>query len=288
MSIRGRSDRTIQPGQTEDVEITISSGRRSGKITKRVSGTSNDRENQRFVLTCTAEVKAALKLATSTVNLGMLSHDSDPVEKTLRISEGDAGPIDPKIKTINGNGIEAELREIEAQKEYELWVRAAPPWPNRMLRGSVVLETGVQQSPTENVIVFGRIRPRLSARPSSLRIPQDVANEMNLRTQLIWSSQAPPGEITGVSVSDPELSASVDEDDRGNTFVELHVPAGFEATRGRGFAIVVRTDDPKMPTLRIPVYVQAHRVPATPKGTLRGRQRTRSTDNVSPRATRPE
>lgn len=231
--------------------MAISVGNRTGKVTRKIRVTTNDRENQQAVLECVADVKSALALRPSRVNFGNIERDDGPMTREITITKGDGGPISPKVIRTGSNNITAELEEIEAGEEYKLTVTASPPWPNRMVRGNLQIETGVEKSPRERITVYGRITPRLTAIPSRFTLPRDIQADQELTARLRWSNNK-PGKVVDVSVDHPRLKAEVIEE-QGQQLVKLTVPAGFDNVRPR-YSVKVTTDDSSVPELTIPVY----------------------------------
>jgi hypothetical protein len=253
MKIGGRSDRTIEPGKTETVEVTITANAK-GPSTRKVRVLTNDRKTPNAELTCTAVAKSALQLDAPMVNFGDISRDAaDNQVKSIIIKRGDAGPISPRVASTGNEKITAEIKELEAGESYELVVTIHPPWPSGLLRGNLVLETGIEQAATESLPVSARIAARLTANPNRFSVPQQHSNDMDLRATLAWSHDKAPGNVTAVHCTDPGLSAEMKEQD-ATTVVILHIPADYEIKAGTRNAVVVSTDDSESPTLEIPVY----------------------------------
>jgi hypothetical protein len=197
-------------------------------------------------------VQAALEIAPTTANLGNISRDSGPIKKTLHVKRGAGGPIDPKIKSTGSPHVEAELVAVQPGEHYELHLTASPPWPNGLLRGMLVMETGVERSPLERITVYGRVTPRLTAIPNRLTIPRRVDRALDLKSTLRWSSEK-PGQVLEVTVNHPDLTVSIEEQ-RSRQVVVLHVPEGFDAGARPRMLVTLKTDDKDVPELKIPIY----------------------------------
>ncbi len=246
-------DRTIEPGQTDTVEISLNTGSRNGKVTRKIRIETNDRKHQNETITCEANVLAAVKTEPRTAHFTKIDRNAGPQKRTITLTRADGGPLAPKIKTVRGDNVTAELREIEAGERYELDITISPPWPNGTTRGNVILETGVEQAPTEGIVVYANVAPRLQAQPQRFTIPADLESNREFRARLVWSGDK-PGNISEVVATDPELKARL-EDENGKQTIVLEVPAGYSPVRRAGNAVVVKTDDPTARNFRIPMYI---------------------------------
>ena len=252
MKISGQLDRTIEPGKTDNIEVTLNLGQRAGVISRTVQGESNDRDAPKFALECAADMRVALNIEPIAVNFGNISRTAEAQTKVLAVTRGNGGPISPKVTNTGNEQITAEVTEIEAGERYEVKVTANPPWPNDMLNGKLVLETGVEQSPSEDVTVYLRITPRLATAPNSFRIPFDVKSDLVLDAQLQWADGS-PGKILEAAVNDPNLTVEVKEDGDQQK-IALHVPAGYAFVQNKKLFVTLKTDDPAALSVQVPVY----------------------------------
>ncbi len=251
MRVSGQSDRLIPPGKSEEVVINLATGPVRGKLSKVINVVTNDRANATVRLECEAEIRSALNCEPNLLNLGSIKRNSPKIEKTVRITQGKAGPIKPRVMTTTNPLVKAELREIEPGAIYDLDVVAEPPWPNGTLRASVQLETGVTEVPMESVMVAATLTPRVQANPARFYIrPDQQQKELRLAARLAWDD--PPGKATAVTVNDPDLTVRLEEQGNQQTIVVTGA-AGYTVPRGKNVQVTVRTDDAAVPMLQIPV-----------------------------------
>ncbi len=230
---------------------------------------TNDKNNRSVTLKGTVRVMTALTCDPQTVNFGQIARTDEPQTKTITITKGDAGEIRPKLVPVKTANISAELREIEAGAKYELHVTLSPPWPNDSIRGAVTLETGIPQSPTERLRVFANLDPRLRSEPGSFEVPPNQTTETEWKARLVWSGR--PGLATSVTSTDPRIQAHLDSQ-AGIQYVVIKVPADYSAESRRAAAVIVRTDDEAVSSVRIPVRVTASpRAMAAPSAAEGGR-----------------
>jgi hypothetical protein len=118
---------------------------------------------------------------------GPIKRSDVRVEKTVKITRGSAGPIHPKLGATGNPQITAELTEIEPGESYELHLVAQPPWPqNGALRANVPIETGIDKSPTENLLVSGNVLPRAQVSPRQFTLRPGSETDLRLVARLNW------------------------------------------------------------------------------------------------------
>jgi hypothetical protein len=205
-------------------------------------------------LTGTYEVRYPFHLSELSVRFEYVPRNAGPQKRTVIITRGDAGPLRPRVVSVEGPGAGAVLREVIPGDRYEVDITTSPPWPRHgHLSNKVTLETGVEQEPETTVRVWTEFCPRVRARPSRFLLPPEVTHEIELSAILQWSPEAPPGKIIGVSTNVPGLTATLDET-ADRQAVILGVPAGLVLPEGERPHVLVETDDPEQTSLRIPIY----------------------------------
>lgn len=247
-------DRTIEPGKTEEVKISVLSRGRRGSFAKTVRVFTNDARHAEVLLVGKGHVYESMRIKPSTVNFGSITPNSPAVKRTLTLRRGDGGDIAPVLVPPHNPQLSAELREIEHGRQYELDITYSPPWPPRGLRDTLVVKTGVTEVPEERIRVVAHMTPRLQAMPPRFGIPRELPTERELLVRLMWSG-GKPGKVLGVECTDPALKVSYEETPR--PFVKLTVPANYEM-KGAAW-VTVRTDEEAAPVLRIPVLRPAPR-----------------------------
>jgi len=258
-------DRTIAPGQSEEVKVTVTTGRRSGPFSRTISATTNDAEHHKVTLTCAGAVLVPFQMKPSAVSFGQLSPDAGPQQKTVTITRGDGGPLALEVLPPSDPNLRASLREIEPGERYELDVEVTPHWSKGSWRANLILKTGLAEVPQEKITVHGYIVPRLRAVPTRFTVPRGLPAERELRARLLWSDNR-PGQTLEVTSSDPNTPVRIEERNE-QQYVVLSVPAGYEPPVNPRPVVTLKTDDPDAPTLDIPVWLA--RPPRTTRATSR-------------------
>ena len=232
------------------------------------------------------------------LNFGEISRSASAMTRKVELAPGDGGPLKPALRPVNSKGITAELREVEPGQRYEIDVTLNPPFESERVRTNLTLVTGIDRAPTVTIPVYARVKPRIEARPARITIPGNRKADWEQAVRVLWEDEA-PHRILEVTTDDPGLTAKVAEEN-GQQQVTPVVPQGY-SSRGGQRALVIKTDDPLQPEVRVPVTVRPS--PRGPhadraKDPLRNLDRTRGKrprtgrvvppDSVRPSAPEPQ
>jgi TusA-related sulfurtransferase len=136
---------------------------------------------------------------------------------------------------------------------------------------SVTVKTSDSRAPTVRIpisVARASRTARLRALPARFTVPRDNQSERDLKVFLVWSG-GKPGKILEATSSDPQTSVRVEEQDK-RLYVLLHIPADYVPPSQPRPVVTLKTDDPQVPTLIIPVHsirptqTMQHRRPGEP------------------------
>lgn len=239
--------------------MSVSTARSKDKLNTSITLRTNDKDHASVRLVGEATVKSAMRIQPDRAAFGRVKRNSDATTKTLTLTRGDGGPINPSVHSTGRSNVSAAVREIEPNEKYELDITVAPPWPNSRINGQVLLDTGVEESPRQRVTYYGAVDPRLQAQPARIQIPADYELGSELTATLNWSTDRPPGHVTDVRITIPNATARVEERNENQVLV-VELPQGYEPARRRLYHVMVQTDDPQVKQLRVPIYFAPRRI----------------------------
>lgn len=222
----------------------------TGDFNKVITVQTNDPENPTIKLTCKGKILEPVKLNPARFNFGRFPRNSPAQTQTITVTRGDSTHFKPKLVAPAARGIEAQLREVEPNEKYEIIVTVDPSKAGERVATNITLETGVPESPTAMLTVYGQVIPRVTPTPSRFTVQSGMDREQTLSVQLRWDD-GKPGKIVSESVNDSHLSVKV-EQEGDSQFVRLTVPADYTPSPG-DYAVTLLTDDPDAQTVRIPI-----------------------------------
>ena len=251
MKVSGRSDRVIKPGESDEIEIGVSTNRRSGTLTRKVTVTTNDPNHPKVTLVCKGKVLVPFNVKPKTVRFPKINRDSLEQTKKATITRGDGGPIKLELIPVTGGNVTASLREIEPGEVYELDVTIKPPWPAKKMRHPLKIKTGIPQAPQASVVVYADVRGPVEAVPERLSFRYSDEETTEKPVRLVWEDGL-PHKILSASIADPQFVVRIEQDDQGRHSVVVGLPKGAMPAK-RSLSLEIKTDDQKNPTVRVPV-----------------------------------
>ncbi len=247
-------------------------------VNRKIVVNTNDPKNDRAILTCKSRVLSPFKLEPRMLKFQRIKRSSEKATSEITIKRGDGDPIKPTVEGGLRAGLQAEIEEIAAGEEYKLKVTLTKPWPARELRTSLRLGTGITRVPHQNVTVYAQVEPIVSTSPGVISIPPKLTRDFTRDIKLYWATKERPN-IQSARCTSEEIKVEIKEDESGEQFISLFVPA--DTTFKKTYAsIIIRTDYAEFPAVTVPVRVQSSlRFPK------RGNNLKRSRSITSPKAT---
>ncbi len=233
------------------MEITISCSKLSGDFTRKISVETNDPSHPKETLTCKGRIMEPVTLKPKRANFGQVSRTAPGQKRTIMITPGDAGPLKLMLTPVISEFFEAELRETEAGKRYELEVTLKTPLPAKAVRTNLKIETGLAEAPHITILAMATPRPHVVASPRRFTVPRQRKADWQQTVRLEWDDDA-PHRILSAAASNPGLKVKVIEKD-GQQEIVLKVSEDYKPRPG-AMAVTVRTDDTEARTVRVPVY----------------------------------
>ena len=223
----------------------------SGDFSRNISVETNDPSHPTQTLVCKGRIMEPVTLKPRRISFRQVSRTAPGQKKTIVITPGDAGPLKLKLMPLDSEFFEAELREIEAAKRYELEVTLKTPLPAKSVRANLKLETGLAQAPNITIIASAMPRPRVVASPRRFTVPTQRQADWSQVVRLQWDDDA-PHRILSATANNPGLKVSVIEK-KGQQEVVLEISEDYQPRSGAN-AVTIKTDDTESPTVRVPVY----------------------------------
>lgn len=271
----GEYPKTIAPGESAKLPVTLRSVTLNGRVRKNLTLYSNDPVTKELTLRLLGSFKKRIDVQPLSASFGTLI-TSDPVNRVIKIKNNMDKPLQLKLQPVPTDRFTFNLVETEAGKAWDLDIKTVVPYQPGILQAIAVLETDVEDEKIIRVGASGRVPDRLDLFPT-------VAN-------YVRPSQPMPGQthggltfwltnygaslvnVTEATVDDPAVSVKVETRSPGKGYyIRVEIP--FHAVvPPEGRTLTVRTDDPEKPTIQakivapqsIPQVAQAPQQPNTP------------------------
>ncbi len=278
-TVAGSYPRTLAPGATGEFPFTLTTTTINGPFIKRISVFSSDPAKPE--LTLTLKGKGVPQIAIEPRGVYLPGVFGDQVEtKVVTIQNNLSTPLRLALDPLASSGPWSfDLAEKEAGKKYELTVKFNPRGVHAgSVRQTATLLTNIQAQHELHVFASAMVRERIEAEPSTLTIYAPASQPANVQGAAVGAAQSQPA-LAGAPASqpaeyvrtihlrnygekpvkavdafcdDPALKVDLKEQTAGKAYsVAVSIPRAW--TPSGHPEVMIRTDDPEKPVIRIPV-----------------------------------
>jgi len=249
----------IAPGQTGIIPVQVLTSNLRGPINKTVSVTSNDRARPNVTLHISGVVWLPIEVAPTMATFSLMPDATNINTQVLRIFNRMDTPLTLSDPHSTTNAFSAVLKTNVPGQEFELTVTAVPP-PHvpaslgmTVMQGEIALKSSATNKNPLIIPVFATIYPEITVFPLNILLPtgplaQPSTSHLQVR-----------GNTANLALSDPEVNAPGVEiavkvlQTNRQYYLDIVFPAGFEARTNENLALTVKTDNPRFPTITVPV-----------------------------------
>ncbi len=263
-TIAGNYPRVIQPGESGEFPFSVSSKRLHNRFEKGITITSTDPVTPTLRLRLRGEVKQYVDVSPPNIYFGKITSNK-PVERVATITNNTEKPLELKIKSEAGGGMETELKEVEKGQKYELRVAYKPPFQTGIFRRQVILETNVDAQKTVTINVRGSVPERLEVSPATVTLGARSAlqntqtTRPTIRIVRLTNYGEKPVRLLEAKADDPKIQTKISEQRPGKSYsVQIEIPPDYNVPP-TGRKLVLKTDDPEKPTIEVPIRSLAAR-----------------------------
>jgi hypothetical protein len=250
----GEWTRRIEPGQIGTIAIQFNSAGFGGEVLKTVTVNSTDKAHPSLTLQLKGLVWKPVDVLPSFAVLNIMP-DATSASTIVRITNNTDEYIsitsEPKCSTTE---FRAEIRTNHPGKEFQLEIKAVPPFKPGNSQATVTLTTTSTNLPLVSVGLWSIVQPKLAVIPDKVTLPPAPIAVKTLPTITIQNNST-----NLVTVSEPACSlANVDltfkEAIAGRAYVvTLAFPAGFEVPAGDPPNLTLKTSLPELPLIKVPI-----------------------------------
>ena len=227
----------LAPGETEEIEISYNTKKRTEKVNQTVRITTNDPAHPIETIEVHGTVKQILELDPSYfINIGRVGPD----EKTSRSIDIKCNYTEPLNLTMDvlrpTDEMDIQFEELEPGHHYRVTATTKPPLSMGSLRGMVGLNTGLELMPQVIVQVHALVQPPVLVTPVKMMLMEKDTPQ--IQTLRLTNHTGRPIAITNIKASVPTITTEI-------------LPGGTPPKTGTGPAITnIRANFP--PTSELP------------------------------------
>jgi len=251
----GTWDRRVQPGKTGLIPLQFNSANFNGKVTKSATVTCNDPGKSNLVLQITGTVWKPIEI-TPLMAMFKVSDELQTNEtKVVRIVSNLDEPITLSDLQCTNQAFQAELKTVKPGKEFELHITAVTPFTARSINTLVSLKTSSPRVPAINVGAYLTVEQAVVVTPNQITLPAGpLAASLN-RAIMIRNNGTNSLALSDASVNFPGAEVRVQETQPGRLFnLTVNFPAGFQIKADQKLEVTLKSNHPKFPLIKVPVF----------------------------------
>lgn len=253
-TVAGEYDKVVAPGQTGKIPLKVRLGGASGQIAKSVTVNTNiEGDGAAITLQIKGEVWQPVQVTPPSAAFGRLTIgdvDKNPTRKLTIVNN-----LDDALKlgepTCTSPLFKAAVTTLEEGKKYELTVTLAGPLVSGNNSGTISIPTGIAQPPKVDVAVYAFVTAPVDVTPTSLALPTSRTGDLT-RQFYIRSNADKAVKLTDLKSPSPEIKLELTDIKDSKTY-RLKVDIAAAYVHKPGDQITLKTDDPTVPTLSIPI-----------------------------------
>jgi hypothetical protein len=256
--------RKVPPGQTGTVPIQFNSANFNGQVYKTISVTSNDRQRPTTVLQLKGTVWKSIELIPQYTVMNV-PPDAGSATATVRIVNHMEDPLMLLSLECNNAFFNATLVTNQPGKEYQLTLASSKELNSGNVQGKVTMRTSSAKTPTLDVPFWVNVQPVISVIPQRISLPAAPLKVKAPATVTIQNNSTNTLSLSDPVLNVPGVDVQIKEVQPGRLFTAmLTFPEGFEAPAGAPVVLTLKSSQPRMPEIRVPVVQAAHPAMVSP------------------------
>jgi hypothetical protein len=253
----------IAPGQICRIPVEVSTTGLRGQLIRTVTVTSNDRTRTNVILQISGVVWLPIEVAPEMAVFSFKPDSTNLNTQVLRIFNRMATPLtlsDPQSST---NAFSAVLKTNVPGQEFELAISAAPPaslppsLSPAVIQGVISLKSSATNQNPLTISVFETISPEVTVSPTTLQLPAGPLVQPS-RSHVTIRDNVADLAVSDPAVNAPGVGVALTMMQTNRIYVvSVIFPRGFEVRGGQNVALTVKTDNPRFPTISVPIKPMA-------------------------------
>jgi hypothetical protein len=256
--------RKVDAGDTGKIAIQFNSANFNGPVFKTISVTSNDKQKPVVVLQLKGTIWKPIELIPPYTVL-TIPPDAVSASASIRIINNTDDPLTLSAPESSNKSFNPTLTTTRPGKEFQLSIASAGAVVTGNLQGKVFLTTSWTNLPKLEVPFWANAQPPLAVIPPHVLLPHAPLVGKSPTTITIQNNSTNSVALSEAAVSIPGVDVQIKEIQPGRVFhALLSFPEGFEIPVGKQVAFTVKTSNPRLPEIRVPISQAVRPVVSAP------------------------
>jgi hypothetical protein len=265
----GEWERRLEPGQTGSIPIRVDSATLRGSVTKHIAVTSNDPTQPTVSLEFSVTVWRPIEIIPASAYFRLSATNPATSTRTVRIVSNLEDPLVLSGLSCTNDSFQVELKTLRPGKEFEVLITAVPPFASTRVKTAVTLKTSSPRVPQISFPVTAYSEVPVTVRPAHIILPAESADAGLQASVTIRNSESRTLTLSEASVNLEGAAAEVVVLQPGRLFrLTVSVPPGVRIRPEQNIEASVKTDHPRYPVIKIPVFQSGRRLAILPGQTF--------------------
>jgi Protein of unknown function (DUF1573) len=250
----GAWTKEVEPGKTGKIPIQVNTSAFNGPIGKSVTVTCNDKAHARVTLQISGTVWKPFDVNPQNVVLHVPAESSSEATMKVRIVNNTEQLVTLSEPECTNRAFSAELKTVRPGKEFELVVKAAPPFKSGTVQGAIALKTSSMEVPVLNVSVLAMMQAAVEAMPGQIILPSGPLGNDTTMAITVRNNGTNVLSLSNAVVNATGVETKIREVQPGKQFaVSIVFPKGFEAAPGQRIALSLESSHPQFKVITVPI-----------------------------------
>src|SRR5438876_3954423 len=251
----GTWDKVVEPGKTGSIPLQFNSANFGGTVMKQATVTCNDLSQSNVLLQIKGTVWKPIEVTPTMAVFNISSEAQTNDTKVVRIVSNLDQPLTLSDLQCTNSSFKAELKTVKEGKEFELQITAIAPFNSPSVVAPVTLKTSSTNMPVINVSAYAVVQQPVTVAPSQIILPPGPFTNVVHHVITIRNSGTNSLVLSDANVNVPGAEVHVQETQPGRFFnLSVDVPVGFEVKAGQQSEVSVKSNHPKFPLIKVPVF----------------------------------
>jgi len=251
----GTWDKMVEPGKTGSIPLQFNSANFGGAVMKQATVTCNDLSQSNVVLQIKGTVWKPIEVTPTMAVFNISSEAQTNDTKVVRIVSNLDQPLILSDLQCTNSSFKAELKTVKEGKEFELQITAMPPFDSPSVVAPVTLKTSSTNMPVINVSAYAVVQQPVTVAPSQIILPPGPFTNVVYHVITVRNTGTNSLVLSDANVNVPGAEVHVQETQPGRFFnLSVDFPVGFEVKAGQQVEVSVKSNHPKFPLIKVPVF----------------------------------
>lgn len=248
-------DRRVEPGKTGTIPVIFSGSGIGENIMKPIRIVCNDPIDSNAVVYVQAQIYKPIDAAPPVAFFRFGPDFQTNETRIIRLISNLTEPVTLSDPVCTNNSFTASLKTIKAGKEFELSVTVVPPLGPGSWFAPVIMKSSSSKMPEVKVTAYAMVQPALSLMPPRLMLPPTPLVKAEQLTVRIQNNGTNALHLSDPGIDIAQARLELREIQPGRVFeLTMTLPQGFRSKPGQAFSAHLKSNNPQVPMVEIPVF----------------------------------